>query len=47
LKDSFGISWQIIPNNLGQLISNPSKGGRAMQALMQMGKIDIATLENA
>ncbi len=47
LKDSFGISWQIIPNNLGQLISNPSNGGRAMQALMQMDKIDIATLENA
>lgn len=47
LKDSFGISWQIIPANLGQLMTNPSKGGRAMQALMQMGKIDIATLENA
>ncbi len=47
LKDSFGISWQIIPANLGHLMSNPSKGGRAMQALMQMGKIDIATLENA
>jgi len=47
LKDSFGISWQIVPANLGQLMSNPSKGGRPMQALMQMGKIDIATLENA
>lgn len=47
LKDSFGISWQIIPANLGQLMTNPSKGGRAMQALMQMGKIDIATLENS
>jgi predicted 3-demethylubiquinone-9 3-methyltransferase (glyoxalase superfamily) len=47
LKDSFGISWQIIPSNLGQLMSNPSKGGRPMQALMQMGKINIATLENA
>lgn len=47
LKDRFGISWQIIPANLGQLMTNPSKGGRAMQALMQMGKIDIATLENA
>jgi predicted 3-demethylubiquinone-9 3-methyltransferase (glyoxalase superfamily) len=47
LKDSFGVSWQIIPANLGQLMSNPSKGSRPMQALMQMGKIDIATLENA
>ncbi|MDI9364912.1 MAG: VOC family protein [Flavobacterium sp.] len=47
LKDSFGISWQIIPSNLGQLMGNPSKAGRAMQALMQMGKIDIAALENA
>ncbi len=43
LKDKFGFSWQIIPANIGSLLSKP----KAMQALMQMKKIDIATLENA
>ena len=43
VKDKFGFSWQIIPQNLGSLLSKPA----AMQALMQMQKIDIATLENA
>jgi predicted 3-demethylubiquinone-9 3-methyltransferase (glyoxalase superfamily) len=47
LRDQFGISWQIIPASLGKLMSNPEKGGRAMQALMKMKKLDIATLENA
>ena len=47
LKDKFGVSWQIIPANIGQLITDPNKSGRAMQALMQMNKIDITTLENA
>ncbi|MEO6254327.1 MAG: VOC family protein [Ferruginibacter sp.] len=47
LKDQFGISWQIIPAALGKLMSDPEKGGRAMQALMKMKKLDIATLENA
>jgi predicted 3-demethylubiquinone-9 3-methyltransferase (glyoxalase superfamily) len=43
VKDKFGFSWQIIPANLGSLLSKPN----AMPALMQMKKIDIATLENA
>ena len=43
VKDKFGFSWQIIPQNLGSLLSKPA----AMQALMQMQKIEIATLENA
>ncbi len=47
LKDKFGVSWQIIPANAGLLLSNPSNSGKAMMALMQMTKIDIATLENA
>ncbi|HEX2683195.1 MAG TPA: VOC family protein, partial [Ferruginibacter sp.] len=47
LKDAFGISWQIIPASLGKIMTDPERGGRAMQALMKMKKLDIATLENA
>jgi predicted 3-demethylubiquinone-9 3-methyltransferase (glyoxalase superfamily) len=47
LKDKFGISWQIIPANLGKLMSDKQKGQRAMQALMKMNKLDIETLVNA
>lgn len=42
-KDKFGVSWQIIPENMGELVSTPS----AIQAMMKMKKIDIATLESA
>ncbi len=47
LKDKFGISWQIIPNNLGELMSDPAKAGKVMQALTQMNKLDMAALEAA
>ncbi|OCX51266.1 hypothetical protein BEL04_20465 [Mucilaginibacter sp. PPCGB 2223] len=49
LKDKFGLSWQIIPANLGELLHNPdpAKAQKAMNAMMQMGKLDIATLEAA
>jgi predicted 3-demethylubiquinone-9 3-methyltransferase (glyoxalase superfamily) len=47
LKDKFDISWQIVPKVLGQLMSNPAKAGKVMQAFMQMNKFDIATLEKA
>jgi len=47
LKDKFGISWQIIPYNIGSMIMSPSNGQRAMQALLKMKKIDIISLENA
>ncbi len=47
LKDKFGFSWQIIPENLGQIMSDPERGQRAMAALMQMKKLDVAALENA
>jgi len=43
LKDKFGFSWQIVPKNIGSLLSKLN----AVQALMKMKKIDIATLENA
>ncbi len=46
LKDKFGLSWQIVPKQLGQLISDPAKAGSVMHAMMQMKKIIIADLEN-
>ena len=47
LKDPFGVSWQIIPANIGQLMMDPDRGQRAMQVLLKMKKIDIAAMENA
>ncbi len=49
LKDKFGMSWQITPDRLLELIGDkdPGKGQRAMQAMMQMKKIDIAKIEQA
>jgi predicted 3-demethylubiquinone-9 3-methyltransferase (glyoxalase superfamily) len=47
LKDKFGVSWQIVPSILGELMSNPEKAGRVTAAFMQMKKLDIATLKNA
>lgn len=48
-KDKFGLSWQIIPRRLNELLgdSDKEKAGRAMQAMMGMHKIDIAALEAA
>lgn len=49
LKDKFGLSWQIIPTRLGELLGNPDpeKSQKAMQAMLKMHKIDIAALEAA
>ena len=49
LKDRYGLSWQIVPPILGELLgdSDPDKSGRVMQAMMGMGKIDIAELQAA
>jgi predicted 3-demethylubiquinone-9 3-methyltransferase (glyoxalase superfamily) len=43
LKDKFGLSWQIVPARLPELIKHP----KAMQAMMKMKKLDIAELERA
>jgi predicted 3-demethylubiquinone-9 3-methyltransferase (glyoxalase superfamily) len=49
LKDKYGLSWQIVPKALIELASDPDpqKSSRVMQAMMQMTKIDIATLNQA
>lgn len=49
LQDRFGLSWQIIPTILPKLLGDPdrTKAGRAMNAMLQMKKIDIAELERA
>lgn len=49
LEDKYGLSWQIIPKQLGELLGSKDreKAGRAMQAMMQMDKIDIETLKRA
>jgi len=48
-KDKFGLSWQITPTALMEMMSSTDMAAskRAMEAMMQMGKIDIATLERA
>jgi predicted 3-demethylubiquinone-9 3-methyltransferase (glyoxalase superfamily) len=49
LKDKFGVSWQIIPRALGELLQHkdPEKSKRAMTAMLQMDKIDIKRLREA
>jgi predicted 3-demethylubiquinone-9 3-methyltransferase (glyoxalase superfamily) len=49
LKDKFGLSWQVVPEKMGQLMAGPdaAKSAKAMQALMGMQKLDIAALEEA
>jgi predicted 3-demethylubiquinone-9 3-methyltransferase (glyoxalase superfamily) len=49
LKDKFGVSWQVVPDALGRMMSGADgeKSGRVMQALMQMDKIDIGKLQEA
>jgi predicted 3-demethylubiquinone-9 3-methyltransferase (glyoxalase superfamily) len=49
LQDKHGLSWQIVPTILVKLLrdKDPVKAGRAMQAMLQMGKLDIARLQQA
>jgi len=49
LKDRFGLSWQIVPRRLGELMGDPdpAKAGRVREAMLAMGRIEIAGLEAA
>ena len=49
LKDKYGLSWQIVPKRLPELLADPDPGKakRVMEAMMKMVKIDVAALEAA
>jgi predicted 3-demethylubiquinone-9 3-methyltransferase (glyoxalase superfamily) len=49
LKDRFGLSWQIVPEVLGEMLGDSKSGnsGAAMQAMLKMNKLDIAGLQRA
>jgi predicted 3-demethylubiquinone-9 3-methyltransferase (glyoxalase superfamily) len=49
LKDRFGVSWQIVPKRLYELLDSPDPAAneRAMQAMLQMGKLNVVELERA
>jgi predicted 3-demethylubiquinone-9 3-methyltransferase (glyoxalase superfamily) len=49
LKDKYGVSWQIVPTILGQLMSDPDpvKAGKVTEAMLKMTKLDIAELKRA
>jgi predicted 3-demethylubiquinone-9 3-methyltransferase (glyoxalase superfamily) len=47
LADRFGVSWQVVPEQLMEWMGDAEKGGRVMAALLPMKKLDLATLERA
>jgi predicted 3-demethylubiquinone-9 3-methyltransferase (glyoxalase superfamily) len=49
LRDRFGVSWQVVPRRLNELIADPdrARSQRVMAAMLKMGKIDVAELERA
>lgn len=47
LKDKYGMSWQVVPGMLGELMSNPESGQRVMQVVLKSKKLVIADLQNA
>jgi predicted 3-demethylubiquinone-9 3-methyltransferase (glyoxalase superfamily) len=49
LKDKYGLSWQVVPTVLAEMMTDPDKekSGRAMEAMLQMKKLDIAELKRA
>ncbi|WP_418262635.1 VOC family protein [Flavobacterium faecale] len=46
-KDKFGVSWQVLPDNMAELMSNPERAERVTAAFMTMRKLDIEKLNNA
>lgn len=49
LKDKFGLSWQVVPQGMGELLNSPDaeKSKRAFEAMLQMKKLDLAALQRA
>jgi len=47
LKDKYGVSWQVVPSNIGELMSDREKGPRVVAVLMPMRKLDMEALNNA
>lgn len=47
LKDRFGVSWQVVPWNIGTMLSDPVRAERIMKVFFNMRKLDIETLNNA
>lgn len=48
LTDKFGLSWQVVPDGLGELLTDPTeRGQRAMKAMLEMKKLDIAKIKKA
>jgi predicted 3-demethylubiquinone-9 3-methyltransferase (glyoxalase superfamily) len=47
LKDRFGLSWQVVPKDIGRYFADPKTAERVMQVLMPMVKLDLAALEAA
>ena len=49
LKDRYGLSWQIVPKELNEMLEGPDRDGarRAMESMLQMGKLDVAELRRA
>jgi predicted 3-demethylubiquinone-9 3-methyltransferase (glyoxalase superfamily) len=49
LKDKFGVSWQVVPSVLGEMLQDkdPEKAKRVMEAMLKMNKLDIRTLKQA
>ncbi|CAG0951807.1 hypothetical protein ANRL4_00118 [Anaerolineae bacterium] len=48
MEDKYGVSWQIVPTILGELLSDPdAEKSRVMKAMLQMKKIDIGALKRA
>ena len=47
LRDRYGLSWQIVPSILAELMKDPTKSDKLMQAVVKMAKLDIAAMQKA
>lgn len=47
LKDKYGLSWQVVPKDMGRLMADPEKAKRVMAAVMKMVKLDLKAMERA